>query len=391
VGPINPFTVTLQSLSMECSISGDNAIAVWTDDVTFTRRWSDDRVWCTVEMYTNQTAGLKYEPGRFWIDDYIFVSDWGRKTVTHSFTFPDGEVHTFLHRRTTFDASLVERPAIDQIVDVCRSGRISVPFQYDGKYAIQAFRVWTDEELDDARVFTDFGPNKNIVSQGPQSVVFEKTRPDVLINEIAFTFEEIGNFDIPRTIYVNDPVAQAAASKVAGDEALAIVKKQYSGLGIRNLNEAVSRARWLMFFGEYDPKTGGGTKNNCLAKVVVPLEWMIGMKKYEPFKLVLESQTIPGGFEWFILLEAVRIDGLNVMITGLAYNKTEMEDFEEESVDPPPTGLCSIDADCPAGYMCRSGVCVRVDPPPICELDFASPPTYNSSTKMLTVPIEPCP
>lgn len=394
VGPNEPGEITIQSMagSLECTIKGENQVAVWTDSSTFTRKWTDDRVWCLLEMYTNQTAGLKYEAGRFWIDDYITASTWSRRTITHTFTTADGDSQVFARRRTTFDVALNSRPAIEQVVDVCRTGRISIPFQYNGKYTVMPFRVFTSGELSAARVFTDYGTDKNIVWTGEQSVTFEQKRLDALTNEIAFTFDEALNFDIPRTIYVDDPETKAKASKIQGNSAFSVVPKQYVGVGIRHVEEAVPRARWLLYFGEYDAKVGPGIKNNCIARFNTTVEWALGLKKYSVIKLDLETQAIPDDpagnpFVYFVLLEAQRVgDGL-VSVTALAYNQTEMEAFEVEG--SVVNTYCTINADCPTGTICVDGICEPIEPPPICPVTLGTP-TYSTADGLLRIPIDPC-
>lgn len=45
--------------------------------------------------------------------------------------------------------------------------------------------------------------------------------------------------------------------------------------------------------------------------------------------------------------------------------------------EPPPEPECSIDSDCPSGYVCQNGVCVpEEEPPPTCSVDSDCPPGY---------------
>lgn len=285
---------TPQTLNAECDVVGYPLVAVFSDEDTFTRVFSDDRIWCTAEMYTNQTAGLTYELGTFNIADCLTASVWGRKTVTFKFTGVDGEERTFSGRRTTFDCRVEGRPAVEVIQDVCRSGRISMPFQDAGKYTIKPFAVFTQDELDNAVVFADHGADQNIFTpqDGSEAVVFTRTLDDKVTNEIGLTFEESNNFDIARTIFGNDPDQQARASKILGDEAFSVVPKQFAAFGVRQEQEAVRLLYSLLWFGEFET---GGTKNNCFQSFFVPYLWALAIERYGVFKLDLVGQEIPKG------------------------------------------------------------------------------------------------
>lgn len=81
-----------------------------------------------------------------------------------------------------------------------------------------------------------------------------------------------------------------------------------------------------------------------------------------------------------------------VQITAQAYNDAAYLDFERVTTVIPPTSIaCSIDADCPTGYVCEptTGRCIPRNPPPPCDLTFGSDPTYDTATQMLTVPEPP--
>jgi hypothetical protein len=286
-------STTADSLSIECNVVGYNLVAVYSDEDTFTRIFSDDRIWCLTEMYTNQKCGLRVDTIRFNKTKALFASTWGRRVRTFTNTFIDGETRSYSGRRTAFDAVVEGRPAADVIKDVCRSGRISIPFQEDGQYSIVPFRAFTDDELDDAIAFTDHGPDQNIVyDKGQDPVQFSSISDDKVINEIALTFEEANNFDIARTIYGNDPVQQRKASKILGSNALSVITAQFAAFGVRHEHEAVTLLYHLLRFGEME---SGGTLNNCFVTFNCPYEWAIGLPRYDPFKLDLATMEIPDG------------------------------------------------------------------------------------------------
>jgi hypothetical protein len=500
-------STTASSLSIECDVVGYNKVAVYTDEDTFTRIFSDDRIWCLVEMYTNQKCGLRADTVRFNKTKALFASTWGRRVRTFTNTFIDGETRPYTGRRTAFDAVVEGRPAVEVIKDVCRSGRIFPPFQEDGQYSIKVGAAFTDDELDDAIVFSDHGPDQNIVyAKGQDPVQFSSISDDKVINEIALTFEEANNFDIARTIYGNDPIQQRKASKILGSNALSVITAQFAAFGVRHEHEAVTLLYHLLRFGEFE---SGGTLNNCFVTFNAQYEWAIGLPRYDPFKLDLAMQEIPDGpngqaqvmtatavgtatssgnitvtvtaagltgspiavpvaitngdtpsvwapkvvtalaanptindffdvkrngpdivltarikaandvtwntavaagstgitsdptstattagvadtpWEWFRCTGIKKLDNHLAEISGIAYNKLAMNAFETEAEgDPGPGGVCSIDADCPEGYVCRGGVCVRDVGGSGCDPSIASV-TYGDGYVDIEIPICP--
>lgn len=371
IGPLNPSGVDVKSLSFKALVAGNAKVAVFTDETTFARRFSDDRVWALLEAYTNQGPGLGYEHGQFHINDYWKpASAWTRKETTMTLNLPDGETKTFVGVRSKFNAALEGRPAVDQIKDICSAGRLSVPYQINGKLAISPFRQFTEEELEDAVVFTDHGPNQNIIFTGPEAVQFSHTPENELINEVMLTYEDGSNYDLARPIRASDRDAQARASALLGNTAFEVVgPRQMSGLGIRENAEAVKALYFYLWFGDFET---GGTKNNCFVNFIVPFEWSYKVPRYSCFKLDLVTayrtdinpntitEEVPAGvpFEYFRVLGYKAIDKDHVVVNAVAYNKEAYEDFEVESEDPPPASVCAIDADCPEGMVCRNGVCV---------------------------------
>lgn len=281
------------SLTTRLNVVGYAAVAVYTDEETFTRQWTDDGIWCVLEMYCNQKSGLGYEHERFWITDFLRESLHFRREVMFSFTSDDNELRTFTHRRATFDAALEGKPAVRQISDVCSSLRVSVPFQYDGKYAISSFRAFEAEELDECVVFYDSGPNKNITyDKGTLPVLFEPVPDDKVVNHVEMVYEEWDNYDIPRTIRISDPDQQAKASKIVGDTSFQVVPRQFVATGVRYNAQAVKLGHGILWFGENDE---GGIFNNCPVKHVVPYEYTLGLKRYGCYRFELTTMEVPTG------------------------------------------------------------------------------------------------
>lgn len=330
-----------QSTSQTLEVVPNDALT-HSGSTGFVRQWTNDRVWCLMETYTNQTFGLSYPTSRFRIPAWVKTSTQCLQNVTYSHTFPDGEVINYTHRRTTLDAVLEGRPAAEQIVDICRSGAIAVPFQDDGLYSTTLFTAFTEEELDDAPVFYDKGELRNIVWDGGQPAIQVSWVPnDKLTNEIVLTFEDASNFDQARPITVDDPDQQALAGRSLGNGFLQPIPRQYAAFGVRFLPEAVKLGRRLLKFGEFDE---GGTDNNLRIRFRVPVEFAIDVKRYGAVKVVSEliepfrsPQNEP--FEWFRVLSLRKVAGHRVEITAQAYNRTAYEAFEIVNVpNPAPPG-----------------------------------------------------
>ena len=215
-----------------------------SDDGT-SRQWTDDRVWALLECYTNYKWGRRYDPvskidAYSWNATQLTLATY----VTHTLTNSDGDVREFTGRRSTMNATLKGRPTDEQITDICRSGRITVPFWHQGKIYLKAFRAASDAELENARVFTDSGSTQNIFWEGNQSSVKLSQIPDdEVVNKIEVRFNDGTNFDRETPISVDDKDQMLRAGRTLGDDNLQEVPKKYQALGIRHRQEAVRFAR----------------------------------------------------------------------------------------------------------------------------------------------------
>jgi hypothetical protein len=390
-----------------------------------------------LEQYTNQSFGLGYDPARATTQDWRTAATWGLRNVTFSFTNADGETRSFSHRRTTFGAYLEGRSAVDQIVDTCRSGALSVPFWHNGELTIRPFRAATSAEIAAVPVFTDRVTNqasmtkRRIVHDPGSPAIHVKVVPDELLpNETTLQFEDADNFDAARPITVDDPNQKRKAGLKLGTDTLETVPKRYAGFGIRHLNEAVKLDYRLLWFGDEgaDAETDAthGTKNNCKVFFYTPYEFTLDLVRYQiiridsdlldghgygnPFAADQTPPSTPEGFgaefvddseitltlglsddidapeivpfEYFRILRMQRVGGGRVLIVAQAYNVIEMATFEVEDnptgvVDPPDPGSGGGGG---GGGGYEGGPCV---------LAFGSP-YYDKDSQAFVIPVQPC-
>jgi hypothetical protein len=361
----NPNEFDPSSMSASCVVQGFKEVCVYTDDspVTKTLICSDNLVWCLLELYKNQKFGFGYAESRFNILKWMTAAAWTEDIVSHTFTWPEGETEISISRRTTFNAVLEGRQAGEQIEDICRSGAVSVPFEHEGTFTIRPFRVATAGELSAARVFRDFGDNRNIVwADGQPSIELSQVPDNKLTNEVEVRFEEAGNAGTERPITVDDPNQKLKAGRQLGPDYLLSVPKKFSGLGLSSLPEARRMAYRLLKYGEFDT---GGTDNNLKAQFTVPFEYALGVIRYEIIKIdsdLLTGFTVGyGGLsesaQYFRVLSLKKGSRGICEITAGAYNHTSYSAFELPSSLPPDDLPARVSG---AGTLSVNGIYIYV-------------------------------
>ncbi|MEZ5425590.1 MAG: hypothetical protein R2747_04945 [Pyrinomonadaceae bacterium] len=264
------------------------------------------------------------------------------------FTYTDGEGddHQYSHQRTQFDAVIEGRPAAEVITDICRAGRISVPFQYEGKYTIQPLKALTSGELSAVPVFIDRGANCNILRTGGGGTTLrieQEISDKDLTNEVILSFEYSENFDLERPITVDDPNQKLKAGRSVGQNAPKPNTKNYFAFGTRNESEAIKLAYALLWFGEFDE---GGVKNNLRISFEVDYVFALGIKKYDVIKV--ESDLLTGKgytdpftlaftqFQYFRVIQSPKDSGNRVRLFCQAYNEDAVDAFETATGSPDP-------------------------------------------------------
>jgi hypothetical protein len=351
-GWVDARTITASNLTSEAYVTGFSEVCVYTDATTKTRIYSANRVWCLLELYRNQKFGLGYAEGEFTIGDFIDVADWTEDWVAFTKTYGDGETLPFVTQRSTFNAILEGKQVAEQIEDICRSGGISVPFQYESAFTIAKFGVATVPELAAARVFTDSGQDVNILWDGNQPMIeLSQTPENKVVNEIEMRFEEAAKGGTERPVVIAEDDQKLKAGRQLGQDYFLAVPKRYNAFGVDNVAETVKLGYRIGKFGEFD---SGGWDNNLKVTITVPYVYAVDLKRYEIIKIVSDlldgftiglhvaDQETP---QYFRVLTIKKVAGGRCQITAQAYNHTAYTAFEVASVLPPgPTFIVCITA-----------------------------------------------
>jgi hypothetical protein len=380
----DPTSAGPSDMEGECLVKGYNKVAVFTDSSTYTRIWTDNRVWWLMELMTNQRFGMAYSKDRFEIADWIDRAAWAEDWVRFTAVFKDGEEVVYRGQRTKLDAALEGRAVAEQIEDICRTGSLSLPIQSEGKFTIRSFEAITDAQYDALKTFTDTGGNRNIcTSDGVPKLELSQVPDDKVINEVVVTFEEDQNTDVARPVTVDDPDQKLKAGRALGENNLQPVPKQYSAFGARTAQEAIRLAHRLLRFGdESNPDEKGGTQNNLRAVLTVPFVQTLGLTRYDFIRIdssLLDEFEIGTG-DWIITPDVFRILRMKklandtVEITAQAYNDAAYLEMD----------IVTLDSTSGTGYITIAGGGSE-ETNVVCSYsgDFNSRPAYRSGAVLV--------
>lgn len=341
LGRLNPAEVDTKDVTCSALVRGLNNIRVYSDEDTFTETYTSNRVWQIARMLCDTRWGFGLDYSRFNINSLIESAEWLDKNVR--FIDPDGTVWD--HKRDSSHVELIERKAQQQIEDMCLAGRLSRPFIFDGKIHIIPLRKATDDELENAIVFTEGVNIGTVESNGAEKPSLKRNKKSdaTLINRIECTFDEASsNYAKKDSHPVEDIDYQLKAGRVVGDKSKKVNPKKYHLMGVTGQAEAVKLSFALLDLGEFDE---GGIQNNLRITFDV---WFVDALELHPAKIIkVESPSLTRyGFEYFRVVEMERHSDLSVTVTAQAYNHEYMESFEVEFADipgpspddpPPPT------------------------------------------------------
>jgi len=354
IGPLNPGGYNASNITGQCTAQGLANIRVYTSETEYTEIYTDLRGWCLLNLYHKWRYGHGIDIRRFVIGDWIYIAESDAANIT--FTDPLG--NTWTGQRNKFSADLQGRSAQEQLTDICKFGRYTMPFQYLGKIRILPLEK---ESLENAPVFTDEGPEQNILRNADDDpekpnmprIYYSKQSDAELANELLTTFEDSQNGNIERPQTFTDERQQLKAGRAAGESSLRIVRKQYSALGITQQANLV-RVGWLLYYlGEFDT---GGTKNNCRYRMYTTFQ--AGFALYQSQVIKLESEIVrrtspsedrPQGFTYFRVIKKTRLPDLSYEVIVQAYPEDyyagldvvvppAAEEYEAEDEDNTLTG-----------------------------------------------------
>lgn len=319
-GWVNAQNTDGNDLKTFCSVLGQNNVRTYSDENTYVEQWTRNRVWHLLHIYRNRRWGRGYADSRFYIPSWIDTANWTVEQIR--FTDPLG--NTYDDYRNWSDLDLQGRPTQQQITDICRAGRISVPFQSEGKYKIVPLRKEAD--LNAVPIFTDVGETRNICrdERGKPILNYSIISDAEIANKIVLTFEDRDNEDVQRPLVFEDEQQQLAAGRALGDSGLHVVEKRYDATGLVFFNQVVKLGWSLLHLGEFD---SGGLRNNLRINFTT---WLVDALELEKYKVIRVVSPLLAryGFEYFRVLNLRRRKDLKVNVIAQAYPESYYATFE---------------------------------------------------------------
>ena len=133
----------------ECDVEGLDDVRIYTSVDAYTHEYTTERGWWLLHCLRNKRWGYGLDARRVHIPDFLDIAAWFKEIVT----VKDKDGNVFTGPRSQFNAELIGRSTQQQIEDICRSGRLSLPFPDKGKLRVVPLR--RAAELFSAAVFTD--------------------------------------------------------------------------------------------------------------------------------------------------------------------------------------------------------------------------------------------
>jgi hypothetical protein len=315
------------SIAMEIRTRGEKKVRVYASDdpADYTLERSTDRAWALLHALRHKRWGLGGDVRRFAMEeDFIPLSSH----FTGRITWTDEDGNTYTGPRSMFQGELIDRTAQQQINDICSAGRVTTPFNYEGKTRVFPYRKLSDEELADALVFTDsedFG-EPNIIREdgtGKSTLTRSSVSDAELPNVIKGTFYDAAHdfTEHPFTIDNGRSIdQQLRAGRAFGDTGRRVVEKSYGLLGITSYGMARWIATLYRDLGEFDE---GGIVNNQRVKFQTFFTRTIGLYKSKVICVLSHSlvnrRTGVQKFSFFRVRYVHRLSNLIAEISAQAY------------------------------------------------------------------------
>ena len=210
---------TGQSFNPAAKVKGYREVRVFTDPLTFTKRFSKSPAFWILELLTNVIFGDGRDDERFIIQDWIDADAWQAALAG----FVDAAGAHYSSTRATFNAEILERTTQQIIKDACRDCFLSLPFPFGGYERIVPLRK---EDLTDAPVFTD---DLDLIAVDPtvRPILFDDAGTTLrtskvksegeLTNYLTVNFYDAAHDHIKRPLVFQDERAQQAAAAAGGD------------------------------------------------------------------------------------------------------------------------------------------------------------------------------
>jgi len=154
----------------EVDVEGLDDVRIYSDTQNFVYGYTTDRAWWLLHCLRNKRWGYGLDAKRVRIQDFLDIAAWFREIVT----VKDKDGNIFTGQRSQFNAELIGRTTQQQIEDICRSGRLGLPFPDKGQLRVVPLR--RASELFSPGVFTDkafFGALNRAPTAGERDEWFE--------------------------------------------------------------------------------------------------------------------------------------------------------------------------------------------------------------------------
>lgn len=258
---------------------GNNEIRVYSDSLTFVEGYSTNRMWCILEMLAHLRWGYGQDYPRYLIPSAIETATWCDEYVT----LTDANGNTFSGVRSTFNAEVNPRAIQQQIKDACTAGRIGIPFEFEGKDVFVPLKA---EDTDDPTipVFTDEGPDRNIIYDGAKSSLsWSCISDETMTNQWTVNFDDAANSGVDTQFIFGDQPQQLRAGRAWGDRTQRVINKSQAGYGINSAQEAARFGNSLLYLGPLD---SGGILNPFSIKFTTWYSEAFNVQNYKLIKFI---------------------------------------------------------------------------------------------------------